>query len=127
VSALLILRNIVAFLGGIRASVFFVLLLLAIAGGKWWQHKAHVWEGRAGAAQKALVVERADKARILAELADADKAAEQAKAGKAQAEADAAKKLKARDKFWKDRYSHDPAAKAWSEQPIPAGVLDGLR
>jgi hypothetical protein len=37
-------RAIVGFLGGIRATVFFVLLLLALIGAKFWQHKAHSTE-----------------------------------------------------------------------------------
>jgi hypothetical protein len=121
-----VIEWIVDLLGGIRATVFFVLLLLAIAGAKFWQHKAHSWEAKAGKANAALAVEQADKARILAQLADADHAAKVAIAAKVEAERAAAKRLKAREKEWRRIYGAKPENRAWAETPIPPDILGNL-
>lgn len=114
------LKLAVDLLGGIRATVFFVLLLLAIAGGKWWQHKAQ-------GLRIQLDTERAEHAVLLRQLADAKTAADAAIAAKAEAEKAAQKRLQAREKYWREKYRDDPEARAWGAERVPAGVLDGLR
>lgn len=75
----------------------------------------------------AIAIWSAEIDRLTRDLADAKEAGERAVAEKAAAEKEAAARLKAREKFWRDKYASDPAAKAWSEQPVPASVLGGLQ
>jgi len=122
-----LLKGAVNLLGGIRATAFFVLLLLAIAGGKWQQHQAHKWEAKAEQAKAALAVERADKARILAQLANADNAAKVAIAAKAEAEKAAQKRLQAREREWRRIFGSKPENRAWADSKVPADVLRALQ
>ena len=70
---------------------------------------------------------KAELDRVLSQLADANSAAKVAIAAKVEAEKAAQKRLQALEKYWRDRYAQDPEARAWADQRVPAGVLDGLR
>lgn len=69
----------------------------------------------------------ANYASLRNQLAEADAAAKRAKAQAAEAEKAAQKRLRAREKYWADKYRTDPQARAWGETEVPAGVLEGLR
>jgi len=127
---ILIGRAIVAFLGGIRATVFFVLLLLAIAGGKFWQHKAEGYKAdlqkSEAARAAAIAIWKNEIDRLTRDLASAKEAGEKAIADKAASEAAAKKRLAAREKEWRRIYGSKPENKAWADQVIPPDVLDFL-
>lgn len=61
------------------------------------------------------------------QLADAEKASKQARQDAKDAAEAAQKRLRERERYWKDLYAHDPESRAWAEQRVPGAVLDGLR
>jgi len=108
----------------------FVLAGFVLMALGWWSRHVHNDNQREIAlanAQAALVVERAEKAAILSQLANADNAAKVAIAAKVEAEKAAQKRLQAREREWRRIYGSKPENRAWADSKVPADVLRALQ
>lgn len=124
-----------------------LLAAMLVFAGIWWVYAQGKDAGRAEMAAKlanvesALVMARADNesnaeaiARLVAanlELAEGRAVDQEAAAGavaKVEQERDAlAAELEKRRKSRGEVYERDPSAAAWGREPVPAGILAGLR